>query len=301
MLDKVGVQLGLLAAPGNVLTGALGLDHRQRAPIAAIQHIVGITHSGSAGHALQLHLIQPVGALRPSGVHQHGIDISLAGPVLGNLLRLWHIALPMRLAPGGQFVPEGGVFLQKRLDADVLFERRRRRGGRGRVQQGGVKPALLIAVGIAIGHEVHEAEQVPEAELGLIPGDLLALVGGNIADAANKIHAPQDVVIHDVPEPVRVHQADQLVVPGHHKGAVHGIHPLHGDLHRPAAVQHAGRRVDGIDALRRHRHVREGFKGRGGKEEIEVGHKITSRRRSSVTHIACSTSPAGPLATARAG
>ena len=48
------------------------------------------------------------------------------------------------------------------------------------------------------------------------------------------------------------------------------------DSHCPAAVQHTGRRVDGIDLFRRDGYLREGDKLRIGQEAGEVGHKIAS-------------------------
>ena len=97
-------------------------------------------------------------------------------------------------------------------------------------------------------------------------------MGGGVAEFADKVHAPQEVVVHHVPEFVRAHETDQLVVPGRHQLAVHGVHPLDGEFHCPAAVQHAGRRVNIQDLLCRDCHLRERGELWFGEEYVKVGH-----------------------------
>ena len=131
---------------------------------------------------------------------------------------------------------------------------------------------------VAVGDEVEEDVQVFQAQRGLLAGDPLPGVGGGVAGLADEVHAAQEVVVHDGAELVGVHQADQLVVPGHDKIAVHGVHPLDGRLHAAAAGKHAGRRVDLIDPLRRHRTLCEGGKIGIGCEVVKVGHREASFR-----------------------
>ena len=97
-------------------------------------------------------------------------------------------------------------------------------------------------------------------------------MGSRIAKLADYLHAAEEVIVHHVPEFVCAHEADQLVVPGQHKLAVHGIHPFDGKLHRPPAVEHAGRGIDLKDSLRRYRHLRKGGKLGLGEEYVKVGH-----------------------------
>ena len=104
-------------------------------------------------------------------------------------------------------------------------------------------------------------------------GNLLPRVSGGVARLPDVLQPPPQVLPHDVPEVLGVHQAHQPVVVGHDQPAVHRVHPFDGKLHSPAAVQHTGRRVDGVDFFRRHGHLREGGKLRVGEETGEVGHE----------------------------
>ena len=291
LLDQVGVELGLLAALGHVHAGALGLDHSQHAPVVPQQHIVGKAHLGLVGHAGDLIFVQPVFALDPARVLQHGVDVELAGLVFGELQGLWHIALLLFLAPGGELRLERSILgheggqvdfnsLSRCGDSSLregargfasLFEGGGPRSGGGS-QQLGIKGPLLVVVPIAVGDEVQEQIEVFQAQNRLLAADLLPGMGGGVADLADEVHPAQEVCVHHVPEFVRAHERDQLVVPGQLEIAVHGIHPLDGSLHRPAAVEHAGRGVDMQNLLRRDRHLREGGKLLLAEEYIKVGH-----------------------------
>ena len=103
---------------------------------------------------------------------------------------------------------------------------------------------LCVVLTIAIGHEVQEYIEVFQTQRRLLLGNLFTAVCGVIAHATDQIHPPPDVRAHDVPEVLGVHQADQCILIRHDQRLVHGVHPLHGKLHRPAAVQHAGGGVD---------------------------------------------------------
>ena len=103
---------------------------------------------------------------------------------------------------------------------------------------------LCVVLTIAIGHEVQEYIEVFQTQRRLLLGNLFTAVCGVIAHAADQIHPPPDVRANDIPEVLGVHQADQCILIGHDQRLVHGVHPLHRKLHRPAAVQDAGRRVD---------------------------------------------------------
>ena len=103
---------------------------------------------------------------------------------------------------------------------------------------------LCVALTIAIGHKIQKDIEVFQTQRRLLLGDFLAVVGGIVSHAADQIHPPPDVCAHNVPEVLGIHEAHQRVLIRHNQRLVHGIHPLHGKLHRPAAVQDAGRRVD---------------------------------------------------------
>ena len=107
-------------------------------------------------------------------------------------------------------------------------------------------------------------------------GDLLAGVGRGVAGLADVLHPPPQVASHDLPEVLSVHKAYQTVVVGHDQPTVHGVHPFDGKLHAPAAVERAGRWVDGIDFFCRDGYLSEGGELRIGEEKIKVGHEVTS-------------------------
>ena len=101
-----------------------------------------------------------------------------------------------------------------------------------------------VVLAVAIGHKIQKDIQVLQTQRRLLLGDFLAVVGGIVSHAADQIHPPPDVRAHDDPEVFGIHEAHQRVLIRHDQRLVHGIHPLHGKLHRPAAVQHTGGRVN---------------------------------------------------------
>ena len=103
---------------------------------------------------------------------------------------------------------------------------------------------LCVVLTIAIGHEVQEYIEVFQTQRRLLLGNLFTGVGGVVSHAADQIHPPPDVRAHDVPEVFGIHEAHQRVLIRHDQRLVHRVHPLHRKLHRPAAVQHTGRRID---------------------------------------------------------
>src|SRR5699024_7046063 len=108
--QQVGVQLGLLAALGRVDAGALGLDDGQGAVGVVIEHVVGAALFGGIGHTGQLHLVDPVLALGPARVGEHGVDVELAGFVLGQVQGLGGVAGLLLGTAGGQLGTERLVF-----------------------------------------------------------------------------------------------------------------------------------------------------------------------------------------------
>ena len=97
-------------------------------------------------------------------------------------------------------------------------------------------------------------------------------MGGGVSRLADKVHAPEQVVIHDTAEVLCIHQADQGILIGHGEGAVHGIHPFDGALHGPAAIHGAGPRIDPVNALRRHGSLRKGREVLFFCEEVKIRH-----------------------------
>ena len=101
-------------------------------------------------------------------------------------------------------------------------------------------------------------------------------MGSGVADAANEVHPPPDVRAYNVPEVLGIHQAHKGILIGHDQTLIDGVHPFHGELHRPAAVQDAGSRVDLIDALRSYSWFRKKSEILFFCEEIKVGHRFHS-------------------------
>ena len=245
LFQQIGIQLCLLAGIGHIHAGALGLNHRQRAAIIAVEHIVRIADFALVGHTGQLHLVEPVLALCPACVGEHGVDIDFAGLVFRQVKGLRHIGLLLLDTAGGELLFQRGIFRHEggQIHLRRFLHRSGRRFGRLR-QKAAVKMSLGIIFGVAIGHEVQEYIEVFQTQRRLLLGDFLAVVGGIVSHAADQIHPPPDVRAYNVPEVLGIHETHQRILIRHNQRLVHGIHPLHGKLHRPAAVQHTGRRID---------------------------------------------------------
>ena len=143
-------------------------------------------------------------------------------------------------------------------------------------QQPLIKLSRLIRVPVAAGHEVHETEQVFQAQLRLLGFDLLPGMGRPVGHPPDIVHAPVQVRPHDVPEFLRAHEGHQRVLPGHLQGPVHGIHPFDGKLHGPPAADDRRSGVHPIHPLGVHRRPAEGLELGLGQEKIKVGHGLTS-------------------------
>ena len=207
LFQQVGVQLCLLAGFGHIHAGALGLNDCQRATIIAVEHIVGIADLALVGHTGQLYLVEPVLALCPACVGEHGVDIDLAGLVFRQVKGLRHIGLLLLVAAGGELLFQGGIFRHKgsQIHLRHFLHRRSRRFGRLR-QKAAVKMPLGVMFGVAIGHKVQKDIEVFQTQRRLLLGDLLPRVGGVVADAANEVHPPPDVRAYNVTEVLGVHQ-----------------------------------------------------------------------------------------------
>ena len=286
LFQQIGVQFGLLAALGGVHAGALGLDHRQGAVGVVVEHIVGIAYFALVGHSGQFYLVDPVPPLGPAGVGEHSVDVQLPGLVFAEVQGLGHIALPLFLPAGGELGLESPVLLHQ--GGQVYLWGRGLGQHLGRLgfdlQQSRVKLPLYVVRAIAVGDKVQEDIEVFQAQPGLFGGDFLPRVGGGVARLPDVLQPPPQVLPHDVPEVLGVHQAHQPVVVGHDQPAVYGVHPLDGKLQAAAAVHRAGRRVDGIDFFRRHGYLSKGGKLWVGEETGEVGHVITPQIYSCVGH-----------------
>ena len=244
LLQQVCIELCLLASLGHIHACALCF-HCQRAAVVPVEYIVRIADLGLVRHTGQLHLIQPVLALCPARICEHGVDIQLAGLVLRQVEGLGHIGLLLLGSAGGEFLLQRGILRHEGCKIHIGYRLRRNCGRFGGLhQQGTVKMSLCVVLTIAIGHEVQEYIEVFQTQRRLLFGDFLAGVGGVVAHAADQIHPPPDVRAHDVPEVLGIHEAHQRILIRHNQRLVHGIHPLHGKLHRPAAVQHTGGGVD---------------------------------------------------------
>jgi len=161
LFQQVCIELCLLAALGHIHAGALGLHHCQRAAVIAVEHIVRITYLGLVWHTGQLHLVQPVLPLYPSGVGEHGVDVKFPGLVFGQIQRLRHIGLLLRGTAGSQFFLQGGILRHKGCKIHIGYRLRRNCGRFGGLhQQGTVKMPLCVVLTVAIGHEVQEYIEV---------------------------------------------------------------------------------------------------------------------------------------------
>ena len=248
LFQNVRIEFCLLTTLGHIHTGALGFDHRQRPVGIVIEHIVRKAHFAPVGHSGQLHLIDPVLAFHPAGIFQHGVDVELPGFVLGDIQRLGHIGLLLLGPAGSQLLFQLPVFLHQRSQTWLhlcgcraclcLWERCRRSRRRGYPCR--VKLRFLIGFRIAVGHEVQKNVQIFQAEHGHCFRDLSGIMGSGVALLADKVHPLPKVVTNDCTEFLPGHQALEIVLIGHFQLLVHGVHPLHGKLHGPPAVENTG-------------------------------------------------------------
>ena len=88
--------------------------------------------------------------------------------------------------------------------------------------------------------KIEKNKEIVKAEFCALGRNLFAAVCSVVADFSYKVHAAADILADNVAEILRVHKADEVVLIGNDERVVHGIHPLYGKLHRPAAVEHAG-------------------------------------------------------------
>ena len=164
LFQQIGIQFCLLATFCHIHTGALCFYHSQRTAIIAVKHIVGITYLGFVGHTGQFHLILPVLALSPACIGEHGINVQLAGLILGQIKRFGDIGLLLLGTAGGEFLFQCGVFCDEGSKVNVLFFVRLHCGGfGGLLQQGAVKVSGSIVFPIAIRHKIKENVQVFKA------------------------------------------------------------------------------------------------------------------------------------------
>ena len=271
LFENICIQLCLLTAYCNILTGALCFDHSQCTAIVPIQDIIRIADAALVGHPGQRDLIDPVFALDPPGIGEHGVDIQFSGLVLRKFQRLGHIGGLLRFAAGGQLCLEFSVFFDECIQVHI------RQGGlcngcsRLLCEQGSVKFLFLIACSIAVRYEIKEQKQVFEAKFRLFPADTAASVGGIIAALANKIHPPPQIIVDNVVKLFCAHQADELIIPRLDEGAVHRIHPFDCKFHGTAAVQRSGGRINGQNPLRSNRGIRKAGKLRVILQKVKVG------------------------------
>ena len=78
-----------------------------------VEHIVGIADPALVRHTGQLHLVEPILALDPARVDEHGVYVELAGLVFGEVERLGRVVLPLGLTAGGELGAQGGVLLHE--------------------------------------------------------------------------------------------------------------------------------------------------------------------------------------------
>ena len=245
LFQQVCIELCLLASLGHIHACALSLHHCQGASVITVEHIVRITYLGLVWHTGQLHLVQPVLALCPARICEHGVDIQLAGLVLRQVEGLGHIGLLLLGSAGGEFLLQRSVFRHQRGELHLRHFLHQLGGNFAFLrQQRMVEMSFGVVLTIAVRHKVQKDIEIFQTQRRLLFGDFLAGVGGVVAHTADQVHPPPNVRANDVPEVFGIHEAHQRVLIRHDQRLVHGIHPLHGKLHRPAAVQHAGGGVD---------------------------------------------------------
>ena len=123
-----------------------------------IQHIIRKSHLGLVWHPRQFHFIDPVFALGPAGIQQHGVNVDLPGLVLGQIQRFWHIGILFFMPACRQFLFQRLIFCDESLQIYLfgLGVLHLRRCFLFFLQQGLIIFSFLIKIGITIGQIVHE-------------------------------------------------------------------------------------------------------------------------------------------------
>ena len=85
-------------------------------------------------------------------------------------------------------------------------------------------------------------------------------MGCAVSHFPDEIHPKPEVSVHDVTEFFRIHEVDQLIIPGHDERAVHGVHPFDSEFHCSPTIEDGGRHIDWKDLLRRDCDVGKVFK-----------------------------------------
>ena len=245
LFQNIGVQLRLLSALGNIHAGSLGLHYSQRSSIISVEHIVGISHSRSVRHAKELHFVLPILILGPSRCLQHGVYVNLPGLVLGNIKWLRHVGLLLLCTAGGQFLLESLVFGNQLVQSYCICSRRLHcyRFFRRFLQKVTIKNPFFVLISITAGNKIEENEKVFKAKLRLFPFNGLRIMGRLITCLAYENHPLQYVLIYYITKVLSPHENRQSILIGLLQTCIHGVHPLHGELHSAAAVKHTGRRV----------------------------------------------------------
>ena len=183
LLQKIGIEPGLLAARRRVLTGALGLYQSQWASVSAQQDVIHEALAGGVGHPLHRVFVQPVGAFCPARVLEHGVDVELPGLVLGEVQGFGDVGRLLLLPPLGQLAD---LFRSRLVESDRSLCRRKgfavydHRVFQLR-QQGGVEVHRLIVRVVAAGDKIQKIKEILQSQTCLVPGDLFRAMGGGVA------------------------------------------------------------------------------------------------------------------------
>ena len=245
LFQQISIQFCLLSSFSDIYASALSLHHRQWTAIIAVEYIVRTAHLTLIGHTGQFHLVPPAFTLSPACISEHSVDIQLTGLIFRQIKWLGHIGLLLHGTTSSELFFQCGILCHecRQINLRRPLHRNSRHFG-GLCQQITVKMSLGIVFTVTICYEIQKYIEVFQTQRRLLLGDLFSGMGGVIAHTANKIHSPPDVRTHNITEILGVHKADKRILIRHGQCFIHGIHPLHSELHRPATVQHTGRGVD---------------------------------------------------------
>ncbi len=100
LLQQAVVQLGLRPAAGSWQVRLASTRARGRP--SSPRYLVHSARAGGVGHPLHRVLVQPIGALRPVSILEHGVNVELPRPVLGEVQGLGDASGPLLLPPLGK-------------------------------------------------------------------------------------------------------------------------------------------------------------------------------------------------------
>ena len=179
----------------------------------------------------------------------------------------------MLFATRGQLFPQRSILSYQFFQLHLRFRGdSRRRDIRFLFQKRTIEGTLFVVFPITVCYEIKKDIEVFQTQRRLFFRDLPSLVCGSVSDLPYVVHPIKKIFIHKLAEFIGIHQSAKRILVRYDQKSVYGIHPFDSAFHRPATVQHTGRRVDLIDTFRGCGWFCKGCEFGFFCEEVKIGH-----------------------------